>query len=63
MPQRESVAWNSKVNQERIKINWQFTRKRARVKLGYKRSRKNRFTRSKHWQSAVKAYAFLRRPA
>jgi hypothetical protein len=47
MLQRESVAWNSKVNQERIKINWQFTRKKARVNFGYKRSKKNRFTRSK----------------
>lgn len=35
---RESCAWNRKVNRLRIKINWQFTRKRARAKFGYKRN-------------------------
>jgi hypothetical protein len=44
--QRESAAWNSKVNHDCIKINWQFTRKKARRKFGYKRSKRNRFTRS-----------------
>ncbi len=32
--QRESAAWNSKVNRDCIKINWQFTRKKARRKFG-----------------------------
>ncbi len=47
MLQRESAAWNNKANQELLKINWRFTRKKARVKFGYKRSRTNRFMRSK----------------
>jgi hypothetical protein len=41
---RESRAWNRQVNRHRVKINWQFTRKRARAKFGYKR---NLFRRSK----------------
>lgn len=45
---QESVAWNERVNREGIKINWKFTRKKARIKFGYKRRKKNRFTRSKH---------------
>ena len=32
---RESRAWNRKMNRERVKINWQFTRKKARKKFGY----------------------------
>ena len=36
--QRESEAWNDKVNRDCTKINWQFTRKKARQKFGYKRS-------------------------
>jgi len=32
----------------RVTINWQFTRKKARIKFGYKRSKRNRFTRSKY---------------
>lgn len=35
---RESRAWNRKVNRVRAKINWQFTRKKARAKFGYKRN-------------------------
>ncbi|MGD1104629.1 MAG: transposase, partial [Terriglobia bacterium] len=35
---RESRAWNRQVNRHRVKINWQFTRKRARAKFGYKRN-------------------------
>jgi transposase len=35
---RESHAWNRKVNQAEVKIHWQFTRKQARVKFGYKRN-------------------------
>jgi hypothetical protein len=37
-------AWNRKMNRDRVTINWQFTRKKARQKFGYKR---NKFTRSK----------------
>jgi hypothetical protein len=47
MLQRESAAWNGKANRNATKINWQFTRKKARLKFGYKPSQKNRFTRSK----------------
>ena len=35
---RESCAWNRKVNRDRVKINWRFTRKRARVKFRYKKN-------------------------
>jgi transposase len=35
---QESRAWNRKVNQAEVKIHWQFTRKEARVKFGYKRN-------------------------
>jgi len=41
--QREAKAWNRKMNRDGITINWQFTRKRARKKFGYKR---NNITRS-----------------
>jgi len=34
---RESRAWNRQVNRHRVKINGQFTRKKARAKFGYKR--------------------------
>jgi len=44
--QRETAAWNAKANHDRVKINWQFTRRKARHKFGYKRSKRNRFTRS-----------------
>jgi hypothetical protein len=44
--QRESAAWNSKINGDATKINWQFTRKKARKKFGYQRHKKNLFTRS-----------------
>ena len=47
MLQRESTAWNDKANRDRVTINWQFTRKKARIKFGYKRSPRNRFMRSK----------------
>ena len=33
---RESRAWNRKINRDCVKINWQFTRKKARAKFGYK---------------------------
>jgi transposase len=32
---RETRAWNCQVNRNRVKINWGFTRKRARAKFGY----------------------------
>jgi len=41
--QREARAWNRKVNRNKVKIDWQFTRKNARQKFGYD---KNSFTRS-----------------
>ena len=46
MLQQEAAAWNSKVNAEGKKINWTFTRKKARKKFKYKRDKSNRFTRS-----------------
>lgn len=45
---RESLAWNEMANRECIKINWKFTRKKARIKFGYKRAKANRFTRSEN---------------
>jgi transposase len=41
--QREARAWNRKMNRDRVTINWQFTRKKARQKFGYNR---NNITRS-----------------
>jgi hypothetical protein len=37
--QLEAGAWNARVNHDRVKINWQFTRKKARQKFGYKPSK------------------------
>jgi hypothetical protein len=34
---RESRAWNRRMNRDRININWQFDRRAARRKFGYKR--------------------------
>jgi hypothetical protein len=34
---RESHAWNRRMNRDRIKIKWQFDRRAARRKFGYKR--------------------------
>jgi DDE superfamily endonuclease len=45
--QREAQTWNAKANHDCTKIDWQFTRKKARIKFGYKPSKRNRFTRSK----------------
>jgi hypothetical protein len=45
--QREAGAWNAKANRDRLKINWQFTRKKARQKFRYSRAKRNQFTRSK----------------
>ena len=33
----EARAWNAEVNDAKTKIDWQFTRKDARQKLGYQR--------------------------
>ena len=44
--QRESAAWNEQANRKGTKINWQFTRKKARMKFGYQRSKRNVFKRS-----------------
>jgi hypothetical protein len=38
---RETKTWNSKMNRNRVTINWQFTRRKARMKFGYMR---NNFT-------------------
>jgi hypothetical protein len=35
---REAQAWNSRMNRNRVKINWQFDRKAARRKFGYRKS-------------------------
>jgi hypothetical protein len=29
-------AWNYRMNRERVKIDWRFTRRKARLKFGYK---------------------------
>jgi hypothetical protein len=44
--QQESLAWNQKINREATKINWTFTRKKARKKFSYKRLKSNFFKRS-----------------
>ena len=36
--QRQATAWNRKMNRDRVTINWQFTRKKARQKFGYNRN-------------------------
>jgi hypothetical protein len=41
--QRESNAWNRRMNRDKVAINWRFTRKKARQTFGYD---KNSFTRS-----------------
>lgn len=35
---REVKAWNSKMNRNRVIIDWQFTRRKARMKFGYNRN-------------------------
>jgi DDE superfamily endonuclease len=45
--QRETKAWTAKANHDCTKIDWQFTRKKARTKFRYKPSKRYRFTRSK----------------
>jgi hypothetical protein len=41
--QQEARAWNRNINRDRVTINWQFTRRKARRKFVYKT---NKFTRS-----------------
>src|ERR1035437_6121198 len=41
--QRQTRAWNRKMNRDRVTIDWRFTRKKARQKFGYNR---NNITRS-----------------
>ncbi len=36
--QHETQAWNRKMNRDRVTINWQFARTKARRKFGYKRN-------------------------
>ena len=43
--QRESRAWNRRMNRDKVTIDWRFTRKKARETFRYHR---NSFTRSKH---------------
>jgi hypothetical protein len=35
---REAKAWNRKMNRNHVTIDWQFTRRKARKKFGYKRN-------------------------
>ena len=48
--QREALAWNRKMNHDRVTINWKFTRSKARQKFGYKR---NKITRSQTWHATL----------
>lgn len=41
----EARAWNRKMNHDRVTINWQFTRTKARRKFGYN---KNNIMRSEY---------------
>ncbi len=36
---KETRAWNRRMNRDRVTIQWSFTRKQARKKLGYKNTR------------------------
>jgi len=42
---REAKAWSRRMNRNQVTINWQFTRRNARISFGYQ---KNRFKRSKN---------------
>jgi transposase len=35
---REAQAWNRRMNRDRVTIDWRFTRRKARLKFGYKRN-------------------------
>jgi len=39
--QRETKAWNRQANRKRVKIQWQFTRKKARRLFKYRRPRRS----------------------
>jgi len=41
--QRESKAWNRRMNRDKVTIDWRFSRKKARERFRYDR---NSFTRS-----------------
>jgi DDE superfamily endonuclease len=43
--QREVRAWNRRMNRHRVKIDWRFTRRKARLKFGYK---SNQIMRSRY---------------
>jgi hypothetical protein len=43
--QRESRAWNRRMNRDNVTIDWRFTRKKARETFRYHR---NSFTRSRY---------------
>jgi hypothetical protein len=47
MLQQETAAWNAKANRDCVTIDWRFTRKKARMKFGYKPAKRNHFIRSK----------------
>jgi len=34
----EVQAWNRSINRQRVTIDWRFTRRKARMKFGYKRN-------------------------
>ena len=40
--QRETRAWDKKMNRNKVTINWRFTRKKARMKFNYKRNQSTR---------------------
>ena len=42
---REAKAWSRRMNRDRVTIDWRFTRRKARLKFGYKR---NHITRSRY---------------
>jgi transposase len=42
---REARAWNRRMNRDRVTIDWRFTRRKARMKFGYRR---NYITRSEN---------------
>ena len=42
---REARAWNRRMNRDRVTIDWHFTRRKARLKFGYKR---NQIMRSRY---------------
>jgi hypothetical protein len=35
---RQAKAWSHRMNRKRVTINWNFTRRKARVRFGYKRN-------------------------